>query len=283
MKFVAKSISLAVLALVTTAQTYAQPLRSTAIPSDLADDEKRLMPEVMTKFYGTFDGEKACWKSTYEDATYCMKPIRLDVRSSTGRKMLFIVAGGQQVDEEGHPLECDPCNGVLGLIVLTPNGANLRVVATNDLYEEFEAYGRYPDHNSVTVHRLGSNGAYGWVAELGYDHSGVDQRWVQVYHVIGHSVTLLTTIMSYYSNAGACDPADAVAPCTALSVKYAFETHSSANSFYPIILRVSGIKNKRPFRGNYRLVFDMSSHKYLSPKNMPDEIKRILFMARPRS
>ena len=46
-----------------------------------------------------------------------------------------------------------------------------------------------------------------------------------------------------------------------------------ASLFYPIILRVSGIKNGRPFRGNYRLVFDKNSLTYLAPKNLPDEIK----------
>ena len=29
----------------------------------------------------------------------------------------------------------------------------------------------------------------------------------------------------------------------------------------------------RPFRGNYRLVFDDKSLKYVTPENMPDEIK----------
>jgi hypothetical protein len=55
MKFVAKSIALAALVVVTSAQSYAEPLRSTSIPSSLAGDEKRLMPKVMSEFYGTFD------------------------------------------------------------------------------------------------------------------------------------------------------------------------------------------------------------------------------------
>ena len=59
MKFVAKSIALlAGLVLVTAGPSYAQPLRSTSIPSSLADDEKRLMPKVMSEFYGSFDREK---------------------------------------------------------------------------------------------------------------------------------------------------------------------------------------------------------------------------------
>jgi hypothetical protein len=47
MKRAAKSIALATLVLLTTGPSHAEPLRSTSIPSSLADDEKRLMPEVM--------------------------------------------------------------------------------------------------------------------------------------------------------------------------------------------------------------------------------------------
>ncbi len=102
--------------------------------------------------------------------------------------MLFIVAGGQKLDEEGNPEEYHAATGVLGLIVLTPNGANLSVVATT-LHDEFESYGRYPQHDAVTIHELGPNGAYGWVAELGEQHSGYEYRWAKVYGVIGHSVS----------------------------------------------------------------------------------------------
>jgi hypothetical protein len=140
---------------------HAESLRSTSIPSSLADNEKRLLPEVMNEFYGSFDREKSCWISTKPgpqpqaapymwgvdkentvnvDITYCMKPIRLDVIKSNGRKMLFVVAGGQQLIE-GEACGSDPCAGLLGLIVLTPNGANLGVVGTNDLYEGYESYG----------------------------------------------------------------------------------------------------------------------------------------------
>jgi hypothetical protein len=49
--------------------------------------------------------------------------------------------------------------------------------------------------------------------------------------------------------------------------------NQTTSSFYPIILRVSGVKHGRPFFGTYRLVFDKKSLTYLTPKNMPDEIK----------
>ena len=147
--------------------------------------------------------------------------------------------------------------------------ANLGVVATT-LYEEFETYGRYPQRDTVTLHQLGPNGTYGWVAKLSYFHSGTAYRWVRVYGVIGHSVTLLTAVIRYFERGAA---SGCGTECSKLSAKYAFETHSSASLFYPIILRVSGIKNGRPFRGNYRLVFDKNSLTYLAPKNLPDEIK----------
>ena len=277
---------LATFVLVATGPSYAEPLGSTSIPTSLADDEKRLMPKVMTEFYGSFDKQKACWISTKSgpqpeaapymwgvdkgntvnvDITYCMKPTRLDVIKSNGRKMLFVVAGGNFLDEDGRPQASDPAPGILGLIVLTPNGANLGLVGTNDLYEGYMNYGGYPEHDTVTVHKLGPNGRYGWVAKLGYAHSNREYEWVQLYGLIGNSVKLLTAFVTDYSG----DNFDR----TNLSVNYAFETHSSASSFYPIVLRVSGIREGRPFRSNYRLVFDDMSRKYLTPKNMPEEIE----------
>ena len=278
MKRAAKSIALATLVLLTTGPSHAEPLRSTSIPSSLADDEKRLLPEVMSEFYGAFNKAKACWMSKHKDGeyenTYCMKPVRLDVIKSTGRKMLFIVAGGHLLDEEGEVASGHALSGGLGLIVLTPNGANLGVVATNDLYEWFGTYNRIPEHDTVTIHRLGPNETYGWIAKSGEDHSGREYRWAKVYAVIGHSVEPLTTITSYYSNAGACGPDSA--PCTTLSVKYTFETQASASSFYPILLRVSGVTQGRPFRGNYRLVFDKNSLTYLAPRICPTILSRTL-------
>ena len=176
--------------------------------------------------------------------------------------MFFIVAFG--LNEEGPPGAGHATSGGLGLIVLTPNGANLGVVATNDLYEGYESYGGYPQHDTVTVHKLGPNGTYGWVAKLGYQHSNEEFEWVQVYGVIGNSVKLLTIFVTHFSGEFSG---------TTLSVKYTFDTQSSASSFYPLILRVSGIQKGRPFRGNYRLVFDDKSLKYVTPKNLPDEIK----------
>jgi hypothetical protein len=194
----------------------------------------------------------------------------LDVIKSNGRKMLFVVAGGQRLGEASHPI-----NGVFGLIVLTPNGANLDVVATNGLYEELANYGRYPRHDDITVRQLGPNQAYGWVeAEHVFisGHGGPELRGAGVYGVIGNSVKGLTTITSYFSDEGTSGCGSDEVHCTVLSVQYAFDTHSSA-TFYPLILRVSGIQKGRPFHGNYRLVFDDKSLKYLTPENMPDEIK----------
>ena len=299
MKFVAKSIALAALVLLTSGQSYADPLRSTSIPSNLADDEKRLMPKVMSEFYGSFDKEKGCWISTKsgprpepapnmwgtdpentvnEDITYCMKPIRLDVIKTAGRKMLFVVAGGNSLDKDGRPEGADPNPGLLGLIVLTPNGANLGVVATNDLYEGYESYGGYPQHDTVAVRKLGPNGRYGWVANLAYAHSNQEHEWVQVYGVIGNSVKLLALSETHFSEDYGEETCQEVGGCSTLSAKYTFDTHSSASSFYPIILQVSGIQKGRPFRGDYRLVFDEKTQKYLRPENVPDEI-----MPRPAS
>jgi hypothetical protein len=89
-------------------------------------------------------------------------------------------------------------------------------------------------------------------------------------------VKLLTTITSYWTNAQS-NPV----PPTEVTAKIAFETNSIASSFYPILLRVSGIYRGSPFRGSYRLVFDKNSLTYLAPNNMPDEIKPDPFIALP--
>jgi hypothetical protein len=97
----------------------------------------------------------------------------------------------------------------------------LRRGATNDLYEWFQNYNRPPNHNAITIQRLGPNGAYGWIAKSDENHGGLEYRGATVHGVIGHSVKPLTTITSYYSNAGlSCGPP--APPCTTLSVKYAF-------------------------------------------------------------
>ena len=166
--------------------SYAQALKTTSIPTRIASDEKALMPAVMSEFYGSFDSGKACWISKFEDATYCMKPVRLDVvLSSADRKKLFIVAGGQQLGESGEPLVSHPSMGALELIVLTPNGENLGVIATSGLYEGYETYGRVPGRDAVSVRELGPNGAYGWIAKAGEDHSGQQYKWSRVYGVVG--------------------------------------------------------------------------------------------------
>jgi hypothetical protein len=206
------------------------------------------------------------------DTTYCMKPIRLDVIRSNGRKMLFVVAGGNYLDEDGQPQGADPSPGLLGLIVLTPNGAKLGVVGTNGLYEGYENYGGYPQHDTVTIHKLGPNGTYGWVARLGYAHSNREHEWVQMYGLISNSVKLLTVFVTQFSEDYGEEICQEVGGCSTLSAKYTFDTHSSASSFYPLILQVSGIQKGRPFRGNYRLVFDDKLLKYLRPENVPDEI-----------
>jgi hypothetical protein len=102
----------------------------------------------------------------------------------------------------------------------------------------------------------------------------VAHEWVKIYGVLGHSVEPLTTITTLFSNGGASGCGEeGQEHCGTLSVKYLFETHSSATSFHPIMLQAWGNYHGHPFRGSYRMVFDKSTLTYLSPQNMPDEIK----------
>ena len=240
----------------------------------------------MSEFYGPFEKETGYWAAKHEGMTYCVKPLRLDVRSAK----LFIVAGGQltrqpnEEDKEKGKAVCDAPSGgshadsgALGLIVLVPNGANLGVVATK-LYASYGQWGASPERESVTFQHLGPKGTYGWVVKSGDVHTGGEYELVQVYGVIGASVKLLTTITSYSANKTG---AGAVGPLTEISAKFMFETNSFTSLFFPILLRFSGVKNGRPFHSNYRLVFDKKLLTYLAPNNMPDEIKPYPFIALP--
>ena len=80
-----------------------------------------------------------------------------------------------------------------------------------------------------------------------------------MYGVIGNTVKLLTTITSSCSDKSG---AGAVGALTDISTNFLFDTHSSASSFFPILLRLSGLKAGHPFRDNYRLVFDKNSLTY---------------------
>ena len=81
--------------------------------------------------------------------------------------MFFFVAFGQMLDDEGELARGHGISGGLGLIVLTQNGANLGVVATNSLYEWFQTYNRPPNHNAIAIQRLGPNGGIWLDSQVG--------------------------------------------------------------------------------------------------------------------
>jgi hypothetical protein len=201
-----------------------------------------------------------------------MKPIKSETVSSTDGKRLFVVVSGQKLDESGEPEESHAAPGALGLIVLTPNGPHLGIVASNSLYEDFGHWGMAVDRTSVAIRQLGSKGSYGWVMNSSKVHFGTASDFAGIYGVIGDTVSLLTTLVTHYDDSGSGACGDERRRCTELAVNYVFEPSATQSDFYPIILRVSGIKGGRPFKGNYRLVFDKDSLKYVVPKGVPEEI-----------
>ena len=97
--------------------------------------------------------------------------------------------------------------------------------------------------------------------------------------VIGNSVKSLTAITSYYSDEGrsGCGP-KRIAPPFRLNIRST--RNHQLGPFIPSYCEFRALRG-RPFRGNYRLVFDKNSLTYLAPNNMPEEIKPYPFIALP--
>jgi hypothetical protein len=246
-------------------------LNPTTIPSSLVNSEKQLLRRVMDEFYGYYDNGAKCWISKRADERYCMKPIKLEIVTSKKGRQLFIAIGGQKLAEDGHALDCHVCTSALGFIVLGENGLTLGLVAKSNLYEDYENFGRMPKAEAFSLRELGTNGSYGWIIKSDFESKGGEYyRWLTIYGVVGDMVTSLASITSYYE-----DPVDCKSEgnqhCTNISVNLLFDAQSPSTTFYPLVLRASGIKQGRPFRNTYRVQFDGRSLKYLSPPNTPDD------------
>jgi hypothetical protein len=152
-------ISISVMAELAAAQSKA--LRTTSISSALVADPKELLKAVMNEFYGTYNKISECWITKSPDKTYCMKPYKVDTVVSGPNRILFIVIAGQTLRDDGTPVDCHACRGVLGLIVLSENGTQFGIVAKNSFYEDFGTYGSLPPVDSFTLRELRPNGSYG--------------------------------------------------------------------------------------------------------------------------
>ena len=240
-------------------------LPRTSIPSAAVSNPKELLKAVMNEFYGTFSQTNGCWITKRDNKTYCMKPYKINSAGSDKNRRLFIVVAGQKLDDEGKPEDYHSASGVLGLLVLSEDGAQLGVVATNNLYEDFGSFGTVPPVESLTVRELGPNGSYGWVIRLNEFGMGEEFDTNVLYAVIGDTATSIGSIPAHdYQNAATyCGNR-----CSNYSVELLIDSTAKNARFYPLILRASGVKSGRPFNKTYRVPFDTSSFKYLVPNEI---------------
>ncbi len=242
-------------------------LRTTSIPSTaISEPKEELLKAVMREFYGAFSQTKGCWITKRNDETDCMKPYKLDIVGSDNNRRLFIVIAGQRLNDDGTPEESHPDTGILGLIVLSASGAQLGIIATNSLYEDFGSFGTVPPADSFTVHELGPNASYGWVIQDEHGDHGEEFDTNNLYAVVGETVTSIGSIPSrdYANGAGSgCEKG-----CANYSIELLIDSTAQNVPFYPLILRASGIKEGQPFNKTYRVPFDSSSFKYLVPREL---------------
>jgi hypothetical protein len=244
----------------------AKALRTTSISSTLIADPKILLKAVMNEFYGTYNKTSECWITKGLDKTYCMKPYKVDTVVSGPDRILFIVIAGQTLRDDGTPVTCHACRGVLGLIVLSENGTQLGLVAKNNFYEDFGTYGSLPPVESFTLRELGPNGSYGWVIHSGGAHGGKEYDFNDLYGVFGDTITAIGSIPSHFAKTVGSDCDGKL--CTDFSIKLLIDSTVPIAPFYPLILRVSGSKNGQPFNKTYQVPFDKSSFSYLIPQEL---------------
>ena len=250
-----------------------RPQATTAAPATTLGNKQDLLQRVMNEFYGSYSKEHSCWISNHEEKTYCMNPVHIEIVGSGANKKIFIAVGGQKLDNDGQPEACHACTGALGLIVLAEHGSQFKVVAKNDLFENFGSWGSAPGRDAFAVRELGPHGSYGCLITTEYDDTGEATVGVSVYGVLGDRVVSLDSVTTRNATAddGCSERGDR--RCTDISGDLVIDANSQGGTFYPLVLRASGVRQGRPFRGTYRFAFDEHAIKYVAPKNLPDELK----------
>jgi len=237
----------------------------------IANDKKELMQRVMAEFYGSYSKEHSCWIRKHDGTNYCMNPTHLDIVGSDENRKIFIAVGGSKLDENGQLEECHACAGALGLIVLAEAGSQLGVVAKNKLFEEIGSWGSAPGPEAFSVREIGPKGSNGWLIKTAYTQGGKTSVTVDIHGVVGDGVVPLGSVITDFDNSGDCGERG-LPHCTNISGDLVIDANSRADTFYPLILRASGIRKGRAFKGTYRFVFDRHALQYTAPRNMPEEL-----------
>ncbi len=270
LKLFMRCVTVACLCTQSAAQTPAP--KATSILSSSIGMGKELIRGVMSEFYGVYDQTKQCWVAKHKNNAYCMRPIKLEVVSLKGTKQYFVSVGGRQLDENGDPKDCHACLGALGLLVLAPNGSNVALLAKNNLYEDYETYGRSPSPKMISIYRIGPGDNYGWIAQASEIHGGEEYLWSQVYGVLGDNVALLASVITHYANPMTCE-SEGRAYCTDVSANLIVDQTSALGAFFPLILNASGKLRGAQWRKTYQFRFDESSRKYIAPTGVPEELR----------
>ena len=120
--------------------------------------------------------------------------------------------------------------------------------------------------SAFTVRELGPNGSFGWVIQNNQFDHGEETDTNNLYAVVGDTITSIGSIPArevIENEAMGCGKR-----CSNYSVELLIDSTVQNARFYPLISRASGVKDGRSFTKTYQVPFDMSSFRYLVPREI---------------
>jgi hypothetical protein len=240
----------------------------TAIPASTIDDPKAFWKATMEEFYGRYDNRRKCWVTGGASGALCMRPHHLAEVVENGVRTFYVAMGGYAVTPEGGRADCHACHGKLGLVILSPKGNRLALVARNSLAVDSGSWGQVPPEEFFRVVELGKDN-HGWLMEFYYTGQGYTEGGVSVFGAIGDRVVDLGFISTHSDNAGTCG--DGLGACYTHSYELLAGAGGSEAQFGDLVARkVESTNPEAP--GTVRVEFSEDELKYVTPQALSDAL-----------
>ena len=239
--------------------------------------------EIVHRFYPKVYRAQSCFVAQKDDAFYCMKQVKTEVRdTASGRLMYLLFAGDRFNFATGKPDGSHVELGLAGMFVLKfLSGNDWELVAAKPK-ASVGSFGNAPSADLWTFHEFGP-GRWGFLTEHSDMHQGHAGSAYVVYAHNGKRISE-SWLTASYNNLGAygdnCEMyreegAKAMRECRAklseLESKIKIRRDLPAtNGFYPLQLTLSGYEGRKAYRNQaYVLPFNAKKNQYLQPKNYP--------------
>lgn len=233
----------------------------------VANDVPAAVKTFMEKSYGQFYAKHACWRTTYEDRTYCMKVTRMDrVAADTGERF-YLLVGGQPLDEGGEPETAHVLSGLVGAFVFEIHPGETELVASNkSMY--IGASGVVPENWELV--KLATTGYYGWRTTWGDCHMGQCGSRLTILAPFGKSVKDVAAFNVGYSDGGACDTQECPNGKSSVESTVTIDASATGSEIHPLLVAFKGKMEGRNLAGTARrLDFDRKAWRYAVPSDWP--------------